>query len=626
VVRTFEAGKFYAVGFPFDATPSVAPSELLTYDGAQLQPATAIKKDTGYLIKFAAAGEVTFTSTDNPVLPSATSMIPTASATASYRFIANPCVSNVLYVLSMTSGAYYRYNSEGHYFQKVATPVTNTNPVKPFEGIIISTNRTAEYISLGSTSKLPREVTYTKSVGVSITSGQQAATMVPYDSAFVLTFTVDSGYTAPEVTVGSSAYTLGAPDAAGAYSVRIDAVTQDTAIGITVTRKRYSVQVNTNGVAQVTEPVASPPYMVWHDSTFTLKFTLNAGYENLQVSVGSAAPYAPGSDTSGAYTVAIGSVKGDSTINIAASLKRFSVGVASGSSVVVGSSLPQDVAYGDTLTFTFTLSAHYVNPQVTLNGAGYALAPPADGVYTVTVPSVTSSVSISVSATLESLDVTVTADHVTVTSHSQANASSYTVLYGSEDTLTFTVDEFYVNPQVTVNGESYTLAAPVNDVYTVITLITENTAVSITASLEEFDLMLTVGENITLVAPAAAGSVPAAYGSELVVSFRVAAGYAPVVKTDGISVEVGAPSADGLYTVTAVEQVTGEHYIALTATRVETPNAVYKEDPSDPVVHVQYYTVVGQEVRKPVRTELLIVKRTHASKKVVVRKEMVVVN
>ncbi|MDR1342845.1 MAG: hypothetical protein LBK18_06285 [Prevotellaceae bacterium] len=782
VVRTFEADKLYAVGFPFDAASSVTPSELFTYDGAQLQPATSIEKDKGYLIKFAAAGEVTFISTENPVLPYPSTVMPVTNS--DYRFVASPYASNVFWVANMMVGGYYSYNSVGHYFQRISTTATSYIQVKPFEGIIVSTNMTAEYISLGSGSKLPHNVTWTKSAGVNITSGQAAKVAVPYDSAYVLTFTVDSCYeAAPAVTVGGSDYALDAPDANGAYTVRIGAVTTDTAIDISATIKTfavtianttnvtltegqnttlncgtpytvkftvangvvpavtvngvpyalgaptgdvyavtvtvsspteiniaaaapqqvtvtaddsyitllsssgqatatpnvyevagssaflvtfrlatgyyapqatgaaitgpdaggiytatigtvmsdtaisitasltsYSIQVNTGDVAQVTEPAAAP-YTVEHGSAFTLKFTLIAGYENPQVAIGSA-PYTPSLDAaSGVYTVTTGAITSDTAISITASLKRIGVTVNSNSSVVTVSGVPSDVAYGDELTFTFTLGAHYENPQVTVNDESYVLGAPADGVYAVAVPNVTEAISVNISASLELVNVTVAASHVTVTS--PAGESPYAVPYGSECTITFTVDEHYENPQVTVNGAGYEFADPVEGVYAVTGIISGATEVSITASPVMFDLTLTADANITLVTPAAAGSVPAAYGSAFVVSFRVAAGYAPVLKADGVEVSTGTPNADGVYTVTAVEQVTRECFVDLTATK-ENANAVYKEDPSDPVVRVQYYTIAGQEVREPAATGIYVVKRTHASKKTTAHKEVIV--
>ena len=786
VVRTFEANRFYAVGFPFDVTPSATPAELFTYGGQQLQPARAIEKGKGYLIKFAEAGEVAFTSAPNPTLPQASTII--AASNPDSSFIANPYVSNVLYVPN-ASGAYYRYNSTGHYFERVPTPGNSPNPVKPFDGIIVSANRTAQYIMLGGDSKLPHNVSWTKSDGITITSGQEATAVVTHDSAYVLTFTVDDCYKDVAATIANnSSYALGAPDANGVYTVRIDAVTADTAINISATIKtfgvtiaknagvtltqgrdttlscgapyevkftvagekipavtvngalhallapvggeytvavaatealaisiqaaaprrvtvsadscvsvvstsglpagadgvyetaegnpfevtfrlntgyntpqvanaalagpdadgiytatigsvtrdstvsitaainRYAITVNANNVAQVTSPAAAP-YSVEHGKAFTLEFTLNEGYEKPQVAIGDV-PYAAlgAPDANGVYTVRIDAVTADTAISITASLKRFGVTIASDGHVApsIPADVKHDTTYGSPFTFTFTLNEHYANPQVTIGGALYALDNPTGGVYTVTIGAVTRDTVVRIAASPETFEVNVTAEHVTVAT--PAGESPHTVAYDSVFTLTFTVDEHYENPQVTVGGAPYALGSPTGSgVYTVVDTITQATNISIVALPKEYDLTLTAGANVTLVSPTAAGSVPVAYGSAFVVQFRVATGYTPVLKTDGTELQIGSPDAQGIYAVTAVQQVSGEHYVAITA-KEDAPSAIYREDFSDPVVRVQYYTLAGVEVAQPAVTGVYIVKRTLASKKVVVRKELITVN
>jgi hypothetical protein len=609
VVRPFEANRFYAVGFPFDATPSAAPSELLAYDGRQLVPAATIEAGKGYLIKFAAADEVTFTSASNPVLSSGVTTIFVNNSDSS--FIANPYVNNVMYVQSI-GGAYYRYNSEGHYFERVATPNSHTNPVKPFDGIIVSTNKTADFISLGAGSRLPHRVTFTAGGGISIASG---TAMVRHDSAFVLTFTVDGCYENPVVTIANNAgYTLGAPNANGVYTVRIDAVTTDTTIEISAMRKQFGLTLTasgvtvTNGAADVAVPCGS---------LVAVEFTVNNVYESPEVTV-NGAPYTTLAWRNDTGIVEV-SVSEATAISITVSTKRFGITITSDGNVTA-SKATDEVTYGSEFTFTFTLNQHYANPQVTINGDVYPLAAPVEGVYTVTT-TITAITAINLSASLETFEVAVSAVHATVTS--PGGASMYVVAYGGTFTLTFTVDEFCRNPQVSINGEPYTLASPVNDVYTVTSTITAAMSISITASPEEYDLTLTAGSHITLVSPAAAGAVTVAYGEAFSVSFRVDAGYTPMLKADGAEVQIGEPNAEGVYTVTAIPSVSGEHLVTITATGA---TSVYREDPSDPVVRTHYYTIIGQEVSEPATTNFLIVKRIHASGKVTVRKELRVKN
>jgi hypothetical protein len=281
-------------------------------------------------------------------------------------------------------------------------------------------------------------------------------------------------------------------------------------------------------------------------------------------------------------------------------------------------------ADGNSFVVMFRLNDHYKNPQVTVGGAPYALDEPDADVYTVTIASVTQDTAVRITASLETFSVTGVAEHVTVTSPADGET---TVAYGNGATITFTVDEYYRNPQVTIGGEPYALGAPNAGVYTVtIASVTQDAAVRITASPQTFTLILAADANvITLLSPQAQGEIPVDYGSSFTVSFRVAAGYEPVVSTDGTPVPAGAPDAEGVYTVTAVQQVAAQEYFVNITAKVATPSAVSKEDPNDPVVRVQYYTVMGVETPKPAVTGVYVVKRTLASKKITVRKELVIV-
>jgi hypothetical protein len=623
VVRTFEANRFYAVGFPFGVTPSVAPKELFSYDGAQLQPAAQIEKDKGYLIKFDKAGEVTFTSTANPTLRAATSTI--AQGDTTYKLTANPQVNNLLYATSNgfgMKGFYYRYNSVGHYFEKMITNSAILTPVKTFDGIIVSSNESKQYITLGADSKLPHSVTYTASSGIVVTSGQKPTTAVQQDSAYVLTFTVGSCHQNPVATLANNpAYTLGAPDANGVYTVKIGAVTQDTVISISASVRTFGVTIAKSNNVTLTE---GKDTALSCGTPYTVKFTVAVGAIAPEVAVNGALVRLNAPDSSGKYAVTV-TVDTVTAISITAPLKRFGITVTSDGNVTpsIATGVTHDAPYGSAFTFTFTLNAHYANPQVTVGGAPYALgAPGAQGVYTVTIGAVTHDTAVSITASLATFGVSIAATNVTLISPTSLDT---TMVYGSPLALAFTVNEHYENPQVAVNGAGVrvTLADTVAGIYAAGLTVDGAAAVSVTASPRAYNLILTAGANVALVQPAAAGAIPAPYGSPFVVSFTVAAGYTPTVKTDGVEVAVGNPDAAGVYTVTAAPQVAGEHLVAITAAKTAT--AIFKEDLSDPVVRVQYYTVAGVELSQPAITGLYIVKRTLASKKVVVRKELVIV-
>ncbi|MDR1022796.1 MAG: glycoside hydrolase family 88 protein [Prevotellaceae bacterium] len=204
----------------------------------------------------------------------------------------------------------------------------------------------------------------------------------------------------------------------------------------------------------------------------------------------------------------------------------------------------------------------------------------------------------------------------------------YEVARGGDFRLAFTVDEHYVNPQITVNGALRTPDIFMDSIYTLTTTVTGVTDIAVTATPVEYNLTLTIDSHITLLAPAAAGAIPVAYGSAFAVSFRVENGYQPLLEVDGAEVPLGTPNAEGVYTLTAIASIGGEHRVALSASKIteppttEPPTAVHGEANNDPVVEVKRYNLQGQEVRDVLLPGIYIVKKIHASKKVTVTKEL----
>jgi hypothetical protein len=140
-------------------------------------------------------------------------------------------------------------------------------------------------------------------------------------SAFILTFTVSSGYENPQVTVGGSAVTP--TQSNGTYTVTIAAVTANVTVSISASliviptpipsSKTITVVAGT-GIANVTPSGNS--HAVDSGSVFTLTFTVSSGYEKPQVTVGGSA--VTPTQNGGTYTVTIAAVAANVTVSISA--------------------------------------------------------------------------------------------------------------------------------------------------------------------------------------------------------------------------------------------------------------------------------------------------------------------
>ncbi|MDR1738707.1 MAG: hypothetical protein LBR66_07840 [Candidatus Symbiothrix sp.] len=128
---------------------------------------------------------------------------------------------------------------------------------------------------------------------------------------------------------------------------------------------------------------------------------------------------------------------------------------------------------GTAYTLIFKPETGYTHPTVTVNGTA-ATVTRADSIYTLIVPNVTADLSIDITCSeIVWRTLTVTSSGVTFTKTPPTQIAD-----GDPYTLTFTLQSGYENPVVTVDGTAYTLAAPVNGVYT-ITIATVSADVTI---------------------------------------------------------------------------------------------------------------------------------------------------
>ena len=128
------------------------------------------------------------------------------------------------------------------------------------------------------------------------------------------------------------------------------------------------------------------------------------------------------------------------------------------------------------------------------------------------------------------------------------------------------------------------------------------------------------GAGVTVISPVGSGYYEVSSGSAFDLRFMLNDGYEnPQVTVGGASVTPDL--SDGVYTVT-LPQVTESLTVSLSASLIST--GISGGDPSDPVVETTYYNLQGQKLHEVAVTGIYIVRRVHASKKVVVKKELIV--
>ena len=312
-------------------------------------------------------------------------------------------------------------------------------------------------------SKVTVSVAPTAITDFAITSNVEVSggdTLVAYGNPLVFTFKAGAGMI-PAVTVNGASTSCTHDAATGVYTVSIASVTENLAIGVTAGLPR-TVSVAKQEVVTIVSASGSEvlplQYEVADGSAFTLTFQINGvGYDAPEVAIGSA-PYTPAPPVGGVYTVTIGTVDADTSVGITVALRQLEVSVTAGDNVSLQPLASSTVAYGDSCEVRFTLSEGY-NPAVAIGGVAQP-APTADGsgVYTVTVRNVTDPVSVSVTAVIQQIDVTLTrGDNIILGTGTTAGKKQ--VSYGSDFPFSFRVAEGYL-PELKVNNVEVQPGAP----------------------------------------------------------------------------------------------------------------------------------------------------------------------
>ena len=389
VVKTVAADKAYAIGFPFTVSSIDKPlASLKRYNGATnlFEDALSVEAGKGYLVSFAAAGDVTFTSAPNPSLLTS---YPEAAAT--YKLVPALSLQNVASI----SGAakYYSYDLAAATWGSAADGIAG-GALKPFDAVIVST-ATGDYygeIGKGLANSKWAKVLVEGEERVTVTSpptGFPDYLMGAPGDSFDLKFRVDEGYVPKAVTTKlgtdptETPYALGAPED-GIYTVSVNPIADSLTITITTAKQQLDVALTAAAGVTISSPPGGSPYKVYYDSAFVLNFTVENHASYLpQVAVNSAPAVIPVGDDNGSYTVKLNNVKENQDISITLAAKKR-VELIAGAGVTItkpaGGAATYEAPQGGSFTYAFSVRSGYDNPQV--NGL-----PVAAGEYAFTVNS-----------------------------------------------------------------------------------------------------------------------------------------------------------------------------------------------------------------------------------------------
>ncbi|MDR0566492.1 MAG: right-handed parallel beta-helix repeat-containing protein [Prevotellaceae bacterium] len=346
----------------------------------------------------------------------------------------------------------------------------------------------------------------------------------------------------------------------------------------------YSVAVRndarSSGLITLTSPSANDTtYVVEHDSSLVLNFTVKKGYQPVVQGYGKLTG-APSATSDTAYSLAIDKAKADDTIRLSADVIRFNVDVVTPNGHVTviqpatGRS-PYKVANDSSFALSFRVDEEYIPTATVSTDPTYQLGDTAPGgYYTVTLPQVTTNVTVTIAADLSDSVTVWLAKHdsVTVTSPTLTGGAAGKVARDSSFTLTFTLADGYDVSAVRVNGVDRSgeyLAVDGEGVYTfTLPQLTASVSVAIEVGVRQYGVVLIAGEGVSVVAPAGANPHLVDHNGSLEVRVTIAAGYfAPVklARRDGSVITASEPSGGGGEYAATISGITAADTVSITA-------------------------------------------------------------
>jgi hypothetical protein len=276
---------------------------------------------------------------------------------------------------------------------------------------------------------------------------------------------VQEGYSGVVLKVNNVEKRIGKPDGNGWYCYTISEFTNAAAIEISAVARQLNVALSYTG--QVTPfGISAGTKQVSYGGKYPLAFYVEEGYRpvlrvnNVEQTLG--APIV------GLYRDTVYNITTATSIHISASILKFDVTLSCAAEVKPASGTSagtKQVSYGGSYLLAFRMTEGYL-PVLMVNGVEKPLgSPDATGLYRDTVRNITAATTISISAALRSVNVTLSYDVSTVAPTEGTSAGVTQVGYSKSFPFAFEVADGYL-PVLKVNGVERPVGNPdANGIY-----------------------------------------------------------------------------------------------------------------------------------------------------------------
>ncbi|MCC8144938.1 MAG: DNRLRE domain-containing protein, partial [Bacteroidales bacterium] len=231
--------------------------------------------------------------------------------------------------------------------------------------------------------------------GERITLTSPSSETIESGQSFTVTYQVESGFV-PTVNINGIAHSVGTLNN-GIYTLVLENITSDTSINISSEAAAYTVTVNVSDGISVQSPTLDPNKQYVAGTNSVIQFSLDEGYNNLQITTnGKATASDPEPTGNNNYVINLSNIQDGAEISINCLVISYNVNLTTDGVNVVGSPA-EEANYFDEYTFSFTLEAGYNHPQVFVNQK-YVKATEEEGTYQVSLSNVRENLIIAVKA------------------------------------------------------------------------------------------------------------------------------------------------------------------------------------------------------------------------------------
>jgi hypothetical protein len=277
------------------------------------------------------------------------------------------------------------------------------------------------------------------------------------------------------------------------------------------------------------------------------------------------------------------------------------------------------VARDSAFTLTFTLAEGYDLVAVKVNGQNHQYAVDGNG-YTITVPKVAASISVSIEVAIRKYRIVLTPIGVSIAEPTGANP--HFIDHNGSLTVRVTIAENYFSPVnlIRIDGSIIAATPSGNEYVATIPNITANDSICIKADDGIRRITIHKDSRVTLVG--ATDTVrEIRTGAPFTVTFTVPAGYEPKVTLQDGSIVTTLSTGEANTYEAKIPAVSTDATIAI---NLGAATGIADVDLNDPVVSIRYYNLQGQEVRQPSVTGIYILRKQHLSGRVTMEKRLIV--